>query len=187
MASGEGADLVYDSMPNLVQLFIQMIQPSVDEPTTINVSKFDELSQLVLWAESDLPLIRQALKAFNNFLTYRKFDLLVEPALLRSLRDALMHSSVSVRHNAVNCIWNIARNPAAHRELRETEIDAALRGFIYGRLSSGGGSIPAPTSMSALGSSHLLSLTIPPPSDNESKEAKQKAREALRMIEPPLR
>lgn len=50
MASGEGADLVYDSMPNLVQLFIQMIQPSVDEPTTINVSKFDELSQLMLWA-----------------------------------------------------------------------------------------------------------------------------------------
>lgn len=119
-------------------------------------------------------------------MTYRKFDLLVEPALLRALRDALMHSSVSVRHNAVNCIWNIARNPAAHRDLRETEVDAALRGFIYGRLS-GNSTLPASTPASALGSSHLLSLTIPPPSDNESKEVKQKAREALRMIEPPLR
>lgn len=48
MASGEGADLVYHSVPNLVQIFIQMIQPGVDEPTTINVSERDEISEHVV-------------------------------------------------------------------------------------------------------------------------------------------
>lgn len=148
--------------------------------------KFPAYAEAVVSPLSTHPPSRyQALKSFNNFMTHRRFDLPVEPALLRSLRDALMHSSVSVRHNAVNCIWNIARNPATHRDLRETEVDAALRGFIYGRLSGASG-LPISTP-SAMGTSHLLSLTIPPPSDNESKEVKQKAREALRMIEPPLR
>lgn len=123
----------------------------------------------------------QALKALSSYALYRPSDILVEPILLRSLRDALVHSSTSVRHSAVYCAWALAANSPTHRELREAEIDAALRGFIHPRLPSGG-SLLAPTSTSP-----LLSLTIPPPPDAESREAKKKAREALNIIDQVAR
>jgi hypothetical protein len=39
MASGKGMELVHQSMPGLVKLFEQMVQPAFDEVTTINVCR----------------------------------------------------------------------------------------------------------------------------------------------------
>ena len=121
----------------------------------------------------------QAFKALSSFAAHRQVEILAEPILLRSLRDALMHTSAAVRHGAVYCIWNLSRNASSFRELREAELDAALRGFIHSRLTSAA-PIPAP-------GSPFLTLTIPPPPDAEIRDAKQKAREALKMIEAATR
>ena len=40
MASAKGMELVHQSLPGLVRLFEQMVQPAFDEVTTINVCLF---------------------------------------------------------------------------------------------------------------------------------------------------
>ena len=174
MASAKGMELVHQSLPGLVTLFERMVQPAFDEVTTINVRPCHR-SQC--YYNSIDRLRSQALKAVSNFATHKQSEILAQPALLRSIRDSLLHPSGNIRKTALHCVHHLVSQRTNHKEIREAEIDAALRGLVQSRLVSPGSSLPA------VGSS-LFALSFSPGlPDMDSKDTRQIAKEALRWIE----
>ena len=95
-------------------------------------------------------------------------EILAYPRILLSLRQCLVDAKVDVRRPAVSCVRELIRaNPHAHRELHEAGIDATLRHMC----DSGGGLISSPTTSA-------LSMGV-----EEDSEVRDKAREALRLLE----
>jgi len=153
MASAKGMELVHQSLPGLVRLFEQMVQPAFDEVTTIN-----------------------ALKAVSNFATHRQSEILAQPALLRSIRDSLLHPSANIRKTALHCVHHLVSQRTSHKEIREAEIDAALRGLVQTRLVSPGSTL-------SVGSPLFPSPFTPGLPEMDSKDIRQIAKEALKWIE----
>lgn len=111
----------------------------------------------------------------SNFASHRQTDILAQPILLRSVRDSLMHPSASVREAAVRCVHNLVRDRIHHKELREAEIDATLRGLVHSRLPFGS---PLPTSASP-----MLSAYTPASVGADSKDIHELAKDVLNSID----
>lgn len=113
----------------------------------------------------------------SNFATHRQSEILAQPALLRSIRDSLLHPSANIRKTALHCVHHLVSQRTSHKEIREAEIDAALRGLVQTRLISPG------STLSAVGSPLFPSPFTPGLSDMDSKDIRQIAKEALKCIE----
>ena len=131
---------------------------------------------LVTSPETEQPY-SQALKAVSNFATHRQSEILAQPALLRCIRDSLLHPSVNTRKTALHCVHHLVNQRTSHKEIREAEIDAALRGLVQNRILS-------PASPSPAGGSSLFTSPFSPGlPDIDSKDTRQIAKEALKWIE----
>jgi len=104
----------------------------------------------------------------SNFATHRQSEILAQPALLRSIRDSLLHLSANIRktalHCVLHCVHHLVSQRTSHKEIREAEIDAALRGLVQSRLVSPG------STLSAVGSPLFSSPFTPGLPDMDSKE-----------------
>lgn len=123
----------------------------------------------------------QALKAISNYCAHRQKEILSRPALLLFIRDALLHPPLSIQRAAVQCVHHLVSIPggrgnasslSAHREIREAEIDLALRSVMQ---------TPTASMFSPEFSLDNLSMGIGGAED--SKDIRHLAKEALRWIE----
>jgi len=74
-------------------------------------------------------------------------------------------------------VHHLVSQRTSHKEIREAEIDAALRGLVQTRLVSPG------STLSAVGSPLFPSPFAPGLSDMDSKDIRQIAKDALKCIE----
>jgi len=114
MRLSEDVDFVVRSLPNLLDLLSDLVKPTVDEPTAVN-----------------------ALKAISNFSTAHRDRVLQRRPLLISIRDALLSPSPTVRKAAVVCVLNLVEHQTEHKEIKEVEIEAALKGLAQSRSPEG--------------------------------------------------
>jgi len=168
MARSDDVKFVLESLPNVLSLLQQLVQPSIDEAATIN-----------------------ALKAISNFSTVYRDQVISEPSLLHAIRDSILHSSPNVRKAAVVCVVNLVVGQTQRQEIRDAEIDVALNSLIQSR-SPGSplGTTGAGGSSSSSGNN--MSLTLFNTSSTagvfdgfgweNDKETKENARAALQSI-----
>ena len=79
----------------------------------------------------------QALKAISNFSTAYRDRVLQRRPLLISIRDALVSTSPVVRKAAVVCVLNLVEHQTEHKEIKDAEIEAALKGLAQSRSPEG--------------------------------------------------
>ncbi|KAF8302289.1 hypothetical protein DL93DRAFT_2102634 [Clavulina sp. PMI_390] len=92
----------------------------------------------------------------------------------------------SIRSSAILAINQFAHNPATHAKLRAAEMDLILKNFVRAQSRPGGlgGSVLGAGGASGAGGfGGMGHLVIPPLADDDSRNAKKWAREALKAFE----